>query len=866
MNKSTLVYQKVYTLNPIAPKGFWSLAQNILQNQNTNLLSNFDTINIIKNISTSILNKSPILGVLTNDFNFPKELFKIFSLFKNHKLTPEKIKQQLEFITIHQEDQMRFSLIVECFQKYEEFLRNNNFEDSTSLISKATNHINKTKTNFNIEILFKEHLTPLQIEFIQALEKSGSILSYKTPKNAQNTQKNIDFYQFDSIKSEAEFICKDITNKIAQGEKYSNCAIIIRKKEHQKIFAEELKKAKIPINGDFSNKNIHNFKYQITTYLELFGLLKKIQIPYFSFIPNKNTTPSIAEYETTMQEIDCYLEDFLEETIDFRAKDKILERKEATNSSLYQVLFSDKLPLSNESTKKLITEIEHIKKLYSFYIENNFEKIIETIATKSPQDDEIFVNFIKKTTSKLNITKQILQKNFQKDLDSITIKELLEGTIEQEEQTNAIHLENLYTSKTFKNLYIPCFSEEIYPQKPKSIYFISPASNEAISTIFKFSNEKYHAKIINTPDILQQQEELLLNHKIHSTKGQCLLSYHNYNKKPLAPSIYFSNLLKELNTTKKEITQTQQPLPTYKSIETENNFFLENEKLYLSPSAISNFLDCKRKYLYANLLEVQTQSTFKASYGSIVHAILQCFSKSLEKNKHSLINYTEILFNATTNQESALEAGFEQWQIKLIQETDELSLVEMKENFIDAIDALENTGWFELLPEKIETEIAFYFELPDIKNVIFNGKIDAIYDFDNQAQIIDYKTGNKKKPLSYYFSEEGINKSKESEKSSTKYNYQIPIYYLASQNAENLKIFKEKLTKIGLNYITSNQQVEYDLIEKSQAEQFKEMIIENLKETVIDKIRNSKDFEPNKEAFKCQNCPYKFLCDEGNND
>ena len=81
-----------------------------------------------------------------------------------------------------------------------------------------------------------------------------------------------------------------------------------------------------------------------------------------------------------------------------------------------------------------------------------------------------------------------------------------------------------------------------------------------------------------------------------------------------------------------------------------------------------------------------------------------------------------------------------------------------------------------------------------------------------------------------------------------------------------MKIFKEKLTKIGLNYITSNQQVEYDLIEKSQAEQFKEMIIENLKETVIDKIRNSKDFEPNKEAFKCQNCPYKFLCDEGNND
>ena len=56
-----------------------------------------------------------------------------------------------------------------------------------------------------------------------------------------------------------------------------------------------------------------------------------------------------------------------------------------------------------------------------------------------------------------------------------------------------------------------------------------------------------------------------------------------------------------------------------------------------------------------------------------------------------------------------------------------------------------------------------------------------------------------------------------------------------------------------------------DLISAQKIEFFKDKIIQNLKETVIDKIVNETEYKQNK-TFACDNCAYKFLCDGGDND
>lgn len=874
MNNTKLVKKNIFHLNPLTGSGFWELAEKILQQKEINPLSNFDTINIIKNLSAPILSKNTVLSVLTEDFNFSKELFKIFSNFKCHKISPDYLKEMLQIINIFEEDKKRFSLIIDCFQEYENFLTQNNYDDSTNLIQKAIKALENTHTDFIAEIIFQNFLTPLQKDFLQKLENTGSAINYID--SPQPKLQNKEFYKFDTIKTEAEFIRQDILQKIAQDPTFSDFGLIIRNSEQKQIFINEFKKAQIPIYSNVFNEKIHNFKLKINFFIDFFEILKKLKIPYFSFVPHKNSLRSFAEYEGAMQETDNYMEEILEELLPQAQKDKLLEKKETTNKFLYEVLFEKKENPEQKYPPDFIAEIDFIKNLYSIFLEDNFEKIIAKLSTKIQQnnessDDKAFKTFLDNLIAKLKTTQNISQKNFQKKIDTIVLKELIQGTNADKTSANAVYIGNLQTSKHTKYLYLPCFSEDNYPKKPKAIYFISPLANELISNHLNLS-----CKIIDTQDILQKKDELLLNYILFQKEKNCVLSYHSYQKKQLAPSIYLSNLLKKANKEFQQPDTNQPHNKTYKHLITKDKNFLKEEKLYLSPSAIANFLSCKRKYFYANLLEIKTQSTFKASYGSIVHAILQVFGKSPIKNKQILINLTNILFNSNQNQELSLATGFEKWQIALILETDNLSLTEMKSDFLEVIENLELTGWFDDLPQKIETEVSFYFELPEIENVIFDGKIDAIYEWEDKTKIIDYKTGTTKKPLEYYFSDDGVNftvksgskKGQFDEKNVKKYDYQIPIYYLASQNAENLNKFKENLTQIGLNYIrtSKNDGINYDFIEKYQAENYKNAIIKNLKNTVVEEIRKTEKFDTSPDTFKCKNCPYKFLCDEDLDD
>lgn len=104
-------------------------------------------------------------------------------------------------------------------------------------------------------------------------------------------------------------------------------------------------------------------------------------------------------------------------------------------------------------------------------------------------------------------------------------------------------------------------------------------------------------------------------------------------------------------------------------------------------------------------------------------------------------------------------AGFKQTDIDLVKAADDLAIAEMKENFSDAVDDFCMSGGFDSPCVKAECEKSFTFSLPQIPDVVFDGRIDAILtQNDGSIKIVDYKTGrDKANTLEYAISEYGVN-------------------------------------------------------------------------------------------------------------
>ena len=127
--------------------------------------------------------------------------------------------------------------------------------------------------------------------------------------------------------------------------------------------------------------------------------------------------------------------------------------------------------------------------------------------------------------------------------------------------------------------------------------------------------------------------------------------------------------------------------------------------------------------------------------------------------------------------------------------------------------------------------------------------------------------------LSHYVSENGVSFKTKTGKGNPEnlkkeYPYQIPLYYIASLYAKNLENIKGKLCTLGLKYIRPaiDGGCVDDAVSADTLRQYSDRILKNLKTEVADKIRETSNFKPEKDNFKCKNCPYEFLCDGGNDD
>lgn len=705
------------------------------------------------------------------------------------------------------------------------------------------------------------------------------------------------YRKFEDVQAEVSFIAQEILEKVKNDDvDFSDFAVLIRDFESKQKFIDLFKTYGIPINSELYVEDYQNFKTQLLRYLDIFNIFEELKLEEFSTESLKAVNlPSKAKLESLFNELNLYFENVLSEILeDQYIKDQFMAVLESQNGlSLINVVGNNIGILKDADKDRVLCELEFLANAYKHYRNQNVIELIILIAKKETErfNNASFTSILGKVTSKTHSLLELYKNVLNKPFDYNLLREIVEQISEEETtKDDAVNLLTFFKTAgyEYRYVYIPCLTENNFPKKDKSTYFISPDSNEKVSQELRKVNDNFR-NIIELDEDGIKEESRLFYLGMTRAKESLTISTHIYqDKKQIQPSVFFQALVDKENLKDEDLIveiQENQDTETLELTESKQQettaapVLKDDDVLKLNASSIGYYQACPRKFFYSSLLNMKEESHFAASYGSIAHSILEVFNnKCIDAyNKENLLSLCDILFDVKSNQEKALEAGFSDRDIDLVIASDDLNLAEMKEHFYDAVKDLDEKGFLNNPPGKIITEKGFEFTLEDIPNVVFDGRIDAIYQNSDEYRVIDYKTGKDKfKDLSYYLSDYGVNFQGDyrqyagvyNEKLINEYEYQIPLYYLACQNAEELKDYKDKVSTLGLKYIRPTSKdggCRDDEIDAAEVESRKEKIIQNLKETIVDKIKETQEFEPNK-GWMCKNCSFGFICDEGGSE
>lgn len=801
--------------------------ENIQEKQSFSLLAQ----NIVKARGRKLFAAAKALNCLAKSDTFFKELLNTFNKLFTLNITPEKFSFAVSKTQTSQTDKIRLEICADLYFSYVSIMEKNGLRIPLIPFAK----IKKTK--------------PFSTDFGKSL-----------PKTIEKK-----YLEFADIQSESAYVIEKIKEAVENGTAcYSDFAVFADKTEARQKFADLMKVAQIPVTSSIYNEDYESLKHKINIYEKISALRMQIE---------KNTLKSQTEILT--EELDLTMKSLLEEE-------------------------EEKTP------EKIASEHSALKAFYGFYKQNDYAKAIESLIKRyfAKFENTDIKDIVAGKIKSLNELQKLYNTILEEKPDFASFKEIMEWLPQDKlkEKTHAggaVRLGSISTelkeNENFKVIFVSGLTENNFPGNNNSYPFVSLQTSGLLTIELQKINPDFDF-FLKTDEIhFEQKYQALCSIIAHTPEqtGKIIFTTHTYEaKKSAQPSVFFKALadtdpenFEKINDTKTQAHSFESTAALGYTKADGQKVISDSDILKLNPSAISTFQQCKRKYYYKNLLNLKEDSTFAASYGNIVHAVFEVLNRRFldSYNKETALALSKVLFDTeneenTENIEKAQRAGFKQTDIELVKATDALSLKEMKENFEAAIEDFNMMGYFDNPPKKAVCEKSFSFTLPQLPNVVFDGRIDAIItDSEGKNTVIDYKTGkNKINSLDYAVSEYGVNfKSKTGkdpanvETLQNNYDYQIPIYYLACQNSESLSGYKDNISKLGLLYIrpeSKHDGCDDDFVPAEKIEFYKDKIIQNLKETVIDKIVNETEFKAQK-SFNCEYCTYKFLCDgEGDDD
>ena len=821
----------------------------------------FFALNIVKTGAKEIFAQDNSLLCLIKSESFLKELLNTYNKLFSYNIKADLFFDIVKNSDISPADKNRLESIAKLYGYYIDTMTKNNYKIpgfKQAFIKKEANEISFLKT-----------LRQFQNYFL---------------------------IEFSDVQNECFYITQEIKNLVEQGvANYCDFAVFADKSEMRRKLSDMLKSFGVPVFGNIYNENYENLKHKLSLFHNISQILEKLGCSEFSSSGLKNPNiESKALKEILFENLDEYIKTLLENNIsDIYALEKLYIKNENSQKALSETVFAAVQNLNEQDKTSIFGELGLLKRFYDLYSQKQYAKAIALVVNSSLSsfNDNELKKMIAKKSQSLEVLQNLYDGVLKAKPDFEAFYDIMEWLgLDNSNKDNAVTLESISAlpsqGKKFKYIYLAGLTENNFPGTNPSYPFISKETDSVISSSLKKLAKDFDGFVKTDETYYAQRMSSVLN-LTNKAAEKITLTTHAYEaKKQVQPSSIFK-MAKQADCSK--YTFAAEPESPDKF--TEQNIKIlgdssetltvidKSDILKLNASAISTFQSCPRKYFYKNLLNLKEPSTFSASYGSVVHAVFEVMNNNfLDKyTKETAAALSDVLFNAKNIPQKALQAGFKQTDIDLICAAADLSLAEMKDNFLNAIEDFSLSGGFDNPPVSAVCEKSFTFKLPELPDIVFDGRIDAILCGKNgEYQIIDYKTGrDKTNTLDYAISEYGVNflsrTGKEPANPETlqnAYDYQIPLYYFACLYSPELSEYKDKISKLGLLYIRPSSKdngCSEDFISAERINFFKEKIIQNLKTTVIDKIVNETEFKKNK-SFACENCAYKFLCDTEDDD
>jgi DNA helicase II / ATP-dependent DNA helicase PcrA len=399
--------------------------------------------------------------------------------------------------------------------------------------------------------------------------------------------------------------------------------------------------------------------------------------------------------------------------------------------------------------------------------------------------------------------------------------------------TNSVRLMTAHKSKglEFEYVFISSCLDKRWGNKTKSNKLKLPP----------FLIEETQSEI----DIENEDERRLFFVALTRAKKKSYIYYHTENNKAkgAVPSVFITELLglpediiiKHKNLPNEHALKQSLTIKfsdrIEKHIEEESNYInslLDNYKM--SVTHLNNFLECKRKFFYQNLLRVPSAKNRHSSFGTAVHEALE-----------------ELFTSKNPSLKILLESFKEHLEKERLQENDHKDCLGHGERILTEY---YNKRW-ESANKNVITEYDFSGYGVNIDGVTLTGKLDKIEILNPEATspqeiiVVDYKTGNPSGKTARL--EPGGD-----------YHRQIVFYQLLCDTAASKAGFKYKMLAGEIDFVQAEKDGKFRrekiTVTKSDLE-----ILESEISSMYSSLKEH-DFSKTEELDTCSNCDYKNIC------
>lgn len=314
------------------------------------------------------------------------------------------------------------------------------------------------------------------------------------------------------------------------------------------------------------------------------------------------------------------------------------------------------------------------------------------------------------------------------------------------------------------------------------------------------------------------------------------------------------------------------------------------ERLSISASGINNYMRCPRQYFYSQLLQLRGEPSDKAQAGTLMHRLLEALNTQFPQQPYSA-QTLRMLFTQYLNPD---DPTFTEADRSLYFDRTRTEQADLKRRISQTILDLEQSGYFETYqPSQTMGERRFGFEHPAIKNTRFQGSIDALLAIKHSHKacwhVLDYKHESPSKwrskeathlkHLSTALTPLPSSKNNDQHLSHTKKfgdqdkrNYQIPLYYWATQYDESLAPQLKQnasVSRVGLQVVRppidgpngDHRGSQSIMLLASEIQQAETTVVNTLTDHILKPIRQHRTFQA-ETGNHCAYCPHRYICPE----